>query len=75
MMAFTIGFMCKENNIYKVNGVSYEVESRFSKTNDFKDKLGRYLTGEFTDLKLYQQEDKIEEDSVCTTAGKEDQCS
>ena len=65
-------------NEYVVNGVTYTVESRFvpyeikSKQPTFHDKIKRIITSDFIPLTVNTDEDILETDNVCLTAGKED---
>ena len=65
-------------NEYVVNGVRYTVESRFvpyeikNKQPTFHDKIKRIIRSDFIPLKVNTDEDILETDNVCLTAGKED---
>ena len=65
-------------NEYTINGVRYTVESRFvpydikSKQTTFHDKIKRIIRSDFIPLTVNTDEDKIESNNVCLTAGKED---
>ena len=65
-------------NEYVVNGVTYTVESRFvpydikSKQTTFRDKIKRIIRSDFIPLTVNTDEDILETDNVCLTAGKED---
>lgn len=65
-------------NEYVVNGVTYTVESRFvphdikSKQATFHDKIKRIIRSDFIPLTVNTDEDILETNNVCLTAGKED---
>ena len=65
-------------NEYVVNGVRYTVESRFvpydikSKQATFHDKIKRIIRSDFIPLTVNTDEDILESNNVCLTAGKED---
>ena len=65
-------------NEYTINGVRYTVESRFvpyeikSKQPTFHDKIKRIIRSDFIPLTVNTDEDILETDNVCLTAGKED---
>ena len=63
---------------YTINGVRYTVESRFvpydikSKQTTFHDKIKRIIRSDFIPLTVNTDEDILETNNVCLTAGKED---
>lgn len=65
-------------NEYVVNGVTYTVESRFvpydikNKQTTFHDKIKRIIRSDFIPLTVNTDEDILETNNVCLTAGKED---
>ena len=65
-------------NEYTINGVRYTVESRFvpydikSKQTTFHDKIKRIIRSDFIPLTVNTDEDILETNNVCLTAGKED---
>ena len=65
-------------NEYVVNGVTYTVESRFvpydikNRQTTFHDKIKRIITSDFIPLTVNTDEDILETNNVCLTAGKED---
>ena len=65
-------------NEYTVNGVRYTVESRFvpydikNKQATFHDKIKRIIRSDFIPLTVNTDDDILETDNVCLTAGKED---
>lgn len=68
------------DRVYTVNGVKYTVSSHFIQDdpqNDtsLRDRIKSYIGSAFADLNPDDRPIKIESDYVCSTAGKEDQCS
>ena len=65
-------------NEYVINGVRYTVESRFvpydikNKQATFHDKIKRIIRSYFIPLTVNTDEDILETNNVCLTAGKED---
>ena len=65
-------------NEYTINGVRYTVESRFvpydikNKQTTFHDKIKRIIRSDFIPLTVNTDEDILESNNVCLTAGKED---
>ncbi len=65
-------------NEYTINGVRYTVESRFvpydikNKQTTFHDKIKRIIRSDFIPLTVNTDEDILETNNVCLTAGKED---
>ena len=65
-------------NEYTINGVRYTVESRFvpydikSKQATFHDKIKRIIRSDFIPLTVNTDDDILETDNVCLTAGKEE---
>lgn len=65
-------------NEYLINGVRYTVESRFvpydikRKQTTFHGKIKRIITSDFIPLTANTDEDILETNNVCLTAGKED---
>ncbi|MGN0546335.1 MAG: hypothetical protein ACI4I3_03300 [Acutalibacteraceae bacterium] len=65
-------------NEYLINGVRYTVESRFvpydikRKQTTFYGKIKRIITSDFIPLTANTDEDILETNNVCLTAGKED---
>lgn len=65
-------------NEYTINGVRYTVESRFvpydikNKQATFHDKIKRIIRSDFIPLTVNTDDDILETDNVCLTAGKED---
>lgn len=79
MNKFIVGFGATPQE-YVINGVRYEVESRFQKP-DYKkprentllnNRIGSYLTSDFADLPYVGTSNIISTEYDCTAAGKED---
>ena len=68
------------NEEYNFNGVNYTVESQFEKpdilhfydNNHFRNRIQKYLTGDFSDLQVFEYGNKIESGYRCSTVVKED---
>ena len=65
------------DNEYVINGVRYLVSSRFSKTENktMKEKLSDFIGSDFAHLTTTEDENTIQAEYVCSTAGEEDKCS
>ncbi len=61
-------------NEYVINGVRYIVSTCFSKTENktMKEKLTEYIGSDFAQLTTTEDENTIQAEYVCSTAGKED---
>lgn len=61
-------------NEYVINGVRYIVSTCFSKTENktMKEKLSEYIGSDFAHLTNTEDENTIQAEYVCSTAGKED---
>lgn len=62
------------NSEYVINGIKYQVASRFlfpQKKQTILDKFENLIGSEFIDLTVIDNTDTIN-DNVCSTAGKED---
>ncbi len=61
-------------NEYVINGDRYIVSSRFSKTEHktMKEKLSEFIGSDFAHLTTIEDENTIQAEYVCSTAGKED---
>ena len=62
---------------YHIGDVHYIVETRFSPfpTEDhitLKDRFEKMLNNDFTDLTMFEQPNMIEDENVCSVAGKEE---
>lgn len=61
-----------------IDGIKYYVSSRYSadKNGDtFKNKIEKYLGSDFTHLSPATNNDRINKEYICLTAGKEVKCS
>ena len=61
-------------NEYVINGVRYIVSTRFSETENktMKEKLSDFIGSDFAHLTTTEDENTIQAEYVCSTAGKED---
>ena len=61
-------------NEYVINGVRYIVSSRFSETENktMKEKLSDFIGSDFAHLTTTEDENTIQAEYVCSTAGEED---
>ena len=61
-------------NEYVINGVRYIVSSRFSETENktIKEKLSDFIGSDFAHLTTDEDENTIQAEYVCSTAGEED---
>lgn len=61
-------------NEYIINGVRYLVSTRFSETENktMKEKLSDFIGSDFAHLTTTEDENTIQAEYVCSTAGKED---
>ena len=62
----------------EIDGIKYYVSSRYSadKNSDtFKKKIEKYLGSDFTHLSPTVNNDRINNEYICLTAGKEVKCS
>ena len=61
-------------NEYVINGVRYIVSTRFSKTENktMKEKLSEFIGSDFAQLTTTEDENTIQAEYVCSTAGEED---
>lgn len=61
-------------NEYVINDVRYIVSTRFSKTENktMKEKLSDFIGSDFAHLTTTEDENTIQAEYVCSTAGKED---
>ena len=62
----------------EIDGIKYYVSSRYSadKNGDtFKRKIEKYLGSDFTHLSPATNNDRINNEYICLTAGKEVKCS
>ena len=61
-------------NEYVINGVRYIVSTCFSKTENktMKEKLSEFIGSDFAQLTTTEDENTIQAEYACSTAGKED---
>lgn len=61
-------------NEYIINGVRYVVSTQYSKTETMtlKDRIKKYIGGDFAHLTTTGDINTINKECVCMTAGKED---
>ncbi|MCD7873177.1 MAG: hypothetical protein LUG21_07790 [Clostridiales bacterium] len=65
---------------YMINGVRYIVSNRFERIDiknynrnaHLKNRLGKYLTGDFAELPINNNDDKMTDEYDCSAVGKED---
>ena len=61
-----------------IDGIKYYVSSRYSADRNgdtFKKKIEKYLGSDFTHLSTATNNDRINNEYICLTAGKEVKCS
>ena len=61
-----------------IDGIKYYVSSRYSADRNgdtFKNKIEKYLGSDFTHLSPATNNDRINNEYICLTAGKEVKCS
>ena len=61
-----------------IDGIKYFVSSRYStdkKDDTFKNKIEKYIGSDFTHLSPATNNDRINNEYICLTAGKEVKCS
>ncbi len=63
-----------DENEYIINGVRYLVSTRFSETENktMKEKLSDFIGSDFAHLTTTEDENTIQAEYVCSTAGEED---
>ena len=62
----------------EIDGIKYYVSSRYSADRNgdtFKKKIEKYLGSDFTHLSPATNNDRINNEYICLTAGKEVKCS
>ena len=70
--------LSEDEKEYIINGIKYYVSSRYStdKNGDtFKKKIEKYLGSDFTHLSPTINNDTMNKEYICLTAGKEVKCS
>ncbi len=72
-------FMLSEDEKeYIINGIKYFVSSRYltdKKSDTFENKIEKYIGSDFTHLSPATNNDRINNEYMCLTAGKEVKCS
>ena len=72
-------FMLSEDEKeYIINGIKYFVSSRYltdKKSDTFENKIEKYIGSDFTHLSPTINNDKMNKEYICLTAGKEVKCS
>ena len=70
--------LSEDEKEYIINGIKYFVSSRYStdkKGDTFENKFEKYLGSDFTHLSPATNNDRINNEYICLTAGKEVKCS
>ena len=70
--------LSEDEKEYIINGIKYFVSSRYltDKKNDtFENKIEKYIGSDFTHLSPTINNDRINNEYICLTAGKEVKCS
>ena len=63
---------------YVINGIKYFVSSRYltdKKSDTFENKIEKYIGSDFTHLSPTINNDTMNKEYICLTAGKEVKCS
>ena len=72
-------FMLSEDEKeYIINGIKYFVSSRYltdKKSDTFENKIEKYIGSDFTHLSPTINNDTMNKEYICLTAGKEVKCS
>ena len=72
-------FMLSEDEKeYVINGIKYFVSSRYltdKKSDTFENKIEKYIGSDFTHLSPTINNDTMNKEYICLTAGKEVKCS
>ena len=70
--------LSEDEKEYIINGIKYFVSSRYltdKKSDTFENKIEKYLVSDFTHLSPTINNDRINNEYICLTAGKEVKCS
>ena len=70
--------LSEDEKEYIINGIKYFVSSRYStdkKGDTFENKFEKYLGSDFTHLSPATNNDRINNEYICLTAGKKVKCS
>ena len=74
ILNWIVGIGCGDRQ-YKIGGVTYTVSSKFepiNSENKINDRIKRTIISDFIPLTLLESQDKIADEYVCSTAGKEE---
>ena len=70
--------LSEDEKEYVINGIKYFVSHRYltdKKGDTFENKIEKYLGSDFTHLSPATNNDRINNEYMCLTAGKEVKCS
>ena len=70
--------LSEDEKEYIINGIRYFVSARYltdKKSDTFENKIEKYLGSDFTHLSPTTNNDRINNEYICLTAGKEVKCS
>ena len=70
--------LSEDEKEYIINGIKYFVSSRYStdkKGDTFENKIEKYIGSDFTHLSPTINNDTMNKEYICLTAGKEVKCS
>ena len=70
--------LSEDEKEYIINGIRYFVSARYltdKKSDTFENKIEKYLGSDFTHLSPTTNNDIINNEYICLTAGKEVKCS
>lgn len=70
--------LSEDEKEYIINGIRYFVSARYltdKKSDTFENKIEKYIGSDFTHLSPATNNDRINNEYVCLTAGKEVKCS
>ncbi len=70
--------LSEDEKEYIINGIKYFVSSRYltdKKSDTFENKIEKYLGSDFTHLSPTINNDTMNKEYICLTAGKEVKCS
>ena len=70
--------LSEDEKEYIINGIKYFVSSRYltdKKGDTFEKKIEKYFGSDFTHLSPATNNDRINNEYICLTAGKEVKCS
>ena len=70
--------LSEDEKEYIINGIKYFVSSRYltdKKSDTFENKIEKYIGSDFTHLSPTINNDTMNKEDICLTAGKEVKCS